>query len=353
MTPEQRFARWIRAAAVSFALLFAYFVVADLMMPLTPQARAMREITQVAPELSGRVIEVAVENHSRVRKGDLLFRLDPEPFHIAVEKAQLTLEQVQRDNARLEASLAAARAELQAAEADARELARERDRLRALIDSHAVSQQLLDQTAAAYETAAAKVAAARASVEELRVQRGETGPDNLQLRRAGNNLADARLDLERTEVRASRDAVVSNLQLEAGDYAAVGGPVLALVGNELDITADFREKSLRHLRPGDLALVTFDASPGRIFAAHATSIDAGVRDGQLPANGQLVDIPTSSRWVRDAQRLRLHLALEAVPSPIPVSGARATVQLIPSDHPIAAFFARLQIHLISLLHYVY
>lgn len=353
MTPEQRFARWIRVAAVGFALLFAYFVVADLMMPLTPQARAMREITQVAPELGGRVVEVTVENHSQVKKGDLLFRLDPEPYRIAVEKAQLALEQVQRDNARLDASLAAARAELRAAGADARELARERERLQALIAGHTVSQQLLDQTVADYETATAKVEAARASVDELRVQRGETGPDNLQLRRARNNLADAELDLARTEVRAGRDAVVSNLQLEAGDYAAAGSPVLVLVGNELDITADFREKSLRDLQPGDLALVSFDASPGRIFAARATGIDAGVRDGQLPADGQLVDIPTSSRWVRDAQRLRLHLALETTPSRMPASGARATVQLIPSDHPIAAFFARLQIQLISLLHYVY
>lgn len=353
MTPEQRFSRWVRLASVTFAILFVYFVVADLVMPLTPQARAMREITQVAPELSGRVVEVAVKNHSRVQKGDILFRLDPEPFRIAVEKAQLALEQVQRDNARLDASLSAARAKLRAAEADAQKLARDRTRMAALIANHTVSQQLFDQISTAYETAQAQVEAARASVDELRVQRGDTGAGNLRLRQARNDLADARLDLRRTTVRAGRDAIVSNLQLQAGDYATSGGAVLVLVGSDLDVTADFREKSLRDIQPGDLALVSFDASPGRIFTARATGIDAGVRDGQLLANGQLVDIPTTNRWVRDAQRLRLHLALEEMPSPMPASGARATVQLIPKDHPIAAAFARLQIHLISLLHYVY
>ena len=353
MTPEQRFSRWVRLASVTFAILFVYFVVADLVIPLTPQARAMREITQVAPELSGRVVEVAVQNHSRVQKGDILFHLDPEPFRIAVEKAQLALEQVERDNARLDASLTAASAKLRAAEADAQKLARDRTRMAALITNHTVSQQLFDQISTAYETAQAQVEAARASVDELRVQRGDTGAGNLRLRQARNDLADARLDLRRTTVRAGRDAIVSNLQLQAGDYATSGGAVLVLVGSDLDVTADFREKSLRDIQPGDLALVSFDASPGRIFAARATGIDAGVRDGQLLADGQLVDIPTTNRWVRDAQRLRLHLALEEMPTPMPASGARATVQLIPKDHPIAAAFARLQIRLISLLHYVY
>ncbi|MFD1216628.1 MULTISPECIES: HlyD family secretion protein [Microbulbifer] len=353
MNPEQHFSRWIKIASTAFAVLFVYFVVADMAMPLTPQARAMREINQVAPEVSGKVIAVAVKSHSQVQRGDVLFQLDPEPYRIAVERAELAVEQAKRDNARLDASIDAAKAALRAASADADELAQEHRRLGTLIADHTVSQQQLDRTAAAHAAAISKVDSAKAKLSALRLERGDAGEENLQLRQAHNQLAEARLNLARATVRATQDGVVSNLQLEPGDYAAAGSPALVVVGNTLDITADFREKSLRNVRSGDQALISFDAIPGRIFTATANGIDAGVRDGQLLANGQLVDIPSSNRWVRDAQRLRLHLALVSELDALPASGARATVQLIPEGHPVAAFFAHMQIRLVSLLHFLY
>ena len=70
-------------------------------------------------------------------------------------------------------------------------------------------------------------------------------------------------------------------------------------------------------------------------------------------NGQLSEPETSNRWVRDAQRMRIHVMLdEALPKPLP-TGARATVQLYNSEGPFARFFSGMQIHLVSLLHYVY
>lgn len=70
-------------------------------------------------------------------------------------------------------------------------------------------------------------------------------------------------------------------------------------------------------------------------------------------NGQLSEPETSNRWVRDAQRMRIHVALdEALPKHLP-TGARATVQLYNSEGPFARFFSGMQIHLVSLLHYVY
>ncbi|GAB2784177.1 HlyD family secretion protein [Halomonas shantousis] len=353
MTPDQRFARWVRLAIALFAVLFAYFVVADLFMPLTPQARAMRQVTQVAPELSGRVVEVDVSSNAHVEAGDVLFRLDPEPYRIAVEKADLALEEAAQQNARLDASLAAARADLTAARADAEELAQEQRRVKRLLQNNSISRQKYDQVVADYRAAEAAVEAAEASIHELEVQRGESGEDNLLVRQARNALANAQLNLRRTTVRAEHAGKVGNLQLEEGAYAQAGVPVMALVGEALDIVADFREKSLRHVDAGDSVRVSFDALPGAVFEARVVSIDAGVREGQQLANGQLTDIPTSDRWVRDAQRLRLHAALEETLPTSPASGARATVQLLPEDHPLIGWFARLQIRLVSLMHYIY
>ncbi|PLP25353.1 HlyD family secretion protein, partial [Klebsiella michiganensis] len=136
-------------------------------------------------------------------------------------------------------------------------------------------------------------------------------------------------------------------------YATAATPLLALVSNQTDIVADFREKSLRHTGVNTDAAVVFDALPGKVFPAHVTSSDAGILAGQEEVNGQLSQPEQSTRWVRDAQRMRIHIALdEPLDKPLP-TGARATVQLYNSDGPFARTFAGAQIHLVSFLHYVY
>lgn len=357
MTPEQRFARWVRVAIVLFVLLFVYFIVADTFMPATPQARALRQVTRVAPEVGGRVVAVNVDNNQRVAAGDVLFRIDPEPFRLAVAKAELAVQQARRENAELAAELAAARADLAAARSDAREAARESRRVRTLIERGSISRQRHDEVVASARSAQAGVDAAQARVHSLEVQRGAEGDANLRLRQARNALASAELDLQRATVRAAQSGRISNLQLQPGDYATAGSPVMANVGDRVDIVADFREKSLRHVEPGDRAWVAFDAWPGTVIPARVASRDAGVSAGQIAADGNLADIPTTDRWVRDAQRLRLHLRLDLetgqeLPA-MPASGARATVQLRPVDNPLAAGLARVQIALFSALHHVY
>ncbi|WP_069383638.1 HlyD family secretion protein [Halomonas caseinilytica] len=353
MSPDQRFARWVRAAIVAFCVLFIYFVLADTYMPMTPQARVLRPVVQVAPEVDGRVKAVAVENNQHVEQGDVLFGIDREPYELALHEARLAREAVNRDNTLIEADLAEARANLESARSTADELKSERRRAESLLERQGISRQRFDQIVADEREARAAVEAARARIRYLTVKLGESGDGNLQLRQADNDIEQAELDLSRTLVRAERAGAVSNLQLREGDYVTRGQPVLALVGNRLDLVADLREKSLRHVREGEPARVVFDALPGEVFAARVVSREAGVRAGQIMADGSLADIPTTDRWVRDAQRVRLHLEVEDPPHPLPVSGARATVQLLPEANPLASLFGGLQVHLMSWLHYVY
>ena len=353
MTPDQRFTRWVKIALAAFLLLFVYFLLADSFMPMTPEARAMRPVTRIAPELSAPVSEVVVRDHQRVEAGDVLFRLNPEPFQLALNQAQLNREQAEQENARLTAELAAARASLASAQATYEERSGERRRAEALLGRQGISRQQYEQQVAAEHTARAAVASARAQIDSLEVQLGEEGEANLRLRQANNALEKAELDVARTDVRAREAGEVTNLQLQPGDYVQAGQPAVALVASEVDVVADFREKSLRHIAPGDEAKVVFDALPGHIFAGHVRAFDAGVREGQQAADGQLVDIPTSDRWVRDAQRVRIHVVLDEPLEELPTSGARATVQLVPGGHALAKPFAWLQANLISWLHYVY
>lgn len=353
MTPDQLFARWVRASLVVFAVAFGYFLAADLWMPLTPQSRVMHTVVPVAPQVSGQVDEVRVSNNQHVAAGEVLFSIDPRPYQLAVRQAQLALEAAEQDNSGYDASLSAAEAEVRAAQIKAGELAREQQRLATLVASHNVSQQQYEQAQAGYQAAQASLSSARARAEQLRVQRGLTDEDNLRLRQARNNLERAELNLSYTQVRAPSDGVISNLQLQAGAYASAGNALAALVSDEADVIADFREKSLVHMGRGEAADVVFDALPGRVFVAHVTAMDAGTQQGQLLADGRLAAPETSDRWVRDAQRQRIHLQLESpeVLSQLP-SGARATVQLYPVGG-LAKLLGSIQIHLLSLIHYIY
>ena len=225
--------------------------------------------------------------------------------------------------------------------------------MQSLLERGSVSRQRVEAVSADAQAGEAAVKAAEAKVHALQVQRGDDGEDNLLLRQARNALAEAELDVRRTTVHAEQSGYVSNLQLNAGDSVSAGSPVLATVGDRLDIVADFREKSLRHMGPGDKAWIAFDARPGEEYPARIASIDAGVRDGQLLPDGNLAHIPQTDRWVRDAQRIRVHLRLDSPLQALPPTGARATVQLAPEDNPVARVLARLQVALLSMLHHVY
>ena len=354
MTPEQKFARWVRVSIASFLLMFVYFIVADIWIPLTPDSTVMRVVSPVSARVSGYVAQVYVHNNSQVKKGDLLFELDRTPFINRVEAAQIALRQAHLTNQQLDAQIAASQASLTSAQLTARNDKATFDRYQRLSTTQNVSQQDLDKVHTAWQSSEQAVSNLQANIRALHIQRGDRDDGhNVTLQKYQNALEEAQLNLGWTQIRAEADGTISNLQLSPGWYASAGSAALALVSNNTDIVADFREKSLRHTKPGTDAAVVFDALPGQVFHARVTSRDAGILAGQEAVNGELSQPETSNRWVRDAQRMRIHVVLdEPLAQPLP-TGARATVQLYNSEGPFAHFFSGLQIHLVSLLHYVY
>ncbi|MBJ9326803.1 HlyD family secretion protein [Citrobacter amalonaticus] len=354
MTPEQKFARWVRVSIAAFLAIFAWFIVADIWIPLTPDSTVMRSVTPVSSRVSGYVSHVYVQNNSTVKKGDLLYELDPTPFINKVEAAQIAFAQARLSNQQLDAQIASARANLRTAEYTARNDKLTFDRYQRLSAMQNVSQADLDRVRTTWQTSEQSVTALHANIQNLLIQRGEREDShNVTLQKYRNALEEAQLNLAWTKVRAETDGTVSNLQLNAGLYATAATPLLALVSNQTDIVADFREKSLRHTRVNTDAAVVFDAMPGKVFRARVTSSDAGILAGQEEVNGQLSQPEQSTRWVRDAQRMRIHVTLsEPLDKPLP-TGARATVQLYNSEGPFARTFAGAQIRLVSWLHYVY
>ena len=353
-TPDQAFARYVKLALVAFAVCFIYFVVADIRMPMTPQARVYHQVTQISPQLNGPIIKVLVSNNQHVEKGQVLFEIDDTPYNIALEKAQIKLANVAQENAQIDAQVDAMKARIAAATAILVERKSEYQRLNTLIESNVVSQQDVDKANAQLQSAEADLSALKAELNLQIVARGERGERNLKYREARNALNRAELNLAYTRIKAPHEGIMANMQVTKGTYAKQSVPLASVVDNKLDLVADFREKSLTSVEKGVRAKVVFDAIPGKVFAAQVEDLEAGVSDGQLSANGKLAAVEKSNRWVRDAQRQRVHISLdesEALLNRL-TSGARATVQIVPNS-PIESFVANVQIRFISLLHYVY
>jgi len=353
MTPEQQFSRWVKFTLILFIAMFGYFLVADIWFPQTPESTVMRVVTPVSSRAPGYVTHIYVHNNSHVKKGELLYQIDPRPYQNQVDAARIAYQQATLDNQQIDAQINATRAKIRAAELDTQNSARDYQRYQTLDHKQLISRQALDTAYTTWQTNLQTVENLKAVLNQLVISRGNRDNSNVTLRKYQNMLEDAELNLSYTKVRADSDGVVSNLQLKEGWYANAGVAAMALVNNTPDIIADFREKSLTHTHVGTRADIVFDALPGKVFSATVVSRDAGVMAGQQDINGYLAAPQESNRWVRDAQRMRIHLALkENQPLDLP-AGARATVQLYNSGNGISSLLGRLQIHIISILHYVY
>ncbi|TMM46337.1 HlyD family secretion protein [Colwellia ponticola] len=354
MTPDEKFTRYVKRSLIGFFLIFIYYLVADIFLPVTPQARVYHPVVQISPQISGQVTNVLVKNNQAVQAGDVFFVIDQLPYKLAVEQARLMLDDAELQNKRLDTNIKAIEAKISAAKAMQHEQTLLKQRSEKLYQQNAISEQVLESIRANFEVSKANEAALEAQLAEAVLARGELGKQNLAIRHAANQLAQAELNLSYTQVRALSDGVVANLQLLDGAYAVAGKPLLAVVSKKADLIADFREKSLLNMKLGSLAKVVFDSRPGEVFDAKIVTFEAGVSTGQLNADGLLTTPETSNRWVRDAQRQRIHLALldhATLISNMP-SGARATVQLLP-ESVIGQWFGSLQIRVISWLHYIY
>ena len=354
MTPDQKFARYVKVSLVGFIVVFFYYIVADVWLPVTPQARVYHPVVQISPQINGRVTDVLVSNNQAVKAGDVLFEIDKNTYQLALEQAQLALDDAKLQNKRLDTNVKALEAQISAANAKLHEQQLLKNRGETLYKQNSISEQELESIRANFAASQSNLAAFEAQLAEAVLARGDSGQNNLALRHAANQLAQAELNLSYTQVRALSDGVVANLQLLEGAYAVAGKPLLAIVAKKADLVADFREKSLLNMQPGSLAKVVFDSRPGQVFDAKIETFEAGVSDGQLSANGLLSTTETSNRWVRDAQRQRIHLVL---PNNIQLinnmpSGARATVQLLPQS-AVGQWLGTVQIRFISWLHYIY
>ncbi|MFM0688139.1 HlyD family secretion protein [Paraburkholderia strydomiana] len=235
--------------------------------PWTRDGRVRAEIVNVAPDVSGAVVDLPVKDNQMVRKGDLLMQIDPSHYEIAVEQAQ--------------AAVAARKAELQMRRDDAKR--------RADLDSLVVSKENQEN---ATHTASAAEAAYQQALAALDA---------------------AKLNLARTRVVSPVDGYVTNLNVFRGDYATAGAAKLAIVdSHSFWVYGYFEETKLPHVHIGDKAEVRLMS--GGTLEGHVESISRGIYDRDNPQSRELLaDVNPTFNWVRLAQRVPVRVRIDSVP----------------------------------------
>ena len=354
--PADPLRRWTVAILIVFVLLFGWTLVADRLTPYTSDANVRTFVVRNAPEVSGKVIEVAVRDNQIVRAGDLLYRIDQTAFRIAVERAEAKLAAAGQAVGASTAAVDAAQARLVEEIAQRTNIRDQAARVFELVRLGVYPIARRDKARSELDEAEAQVKNAQASLEQARQTLGPQGADNPQIRDALAALEQARLDLTHTTLLAPGDGAITNLQLNIGQFATAGQPALTFLDVRMVwLQAFLRENSLEYVTPGTRAEVVLEVLPGRVLPARVESVGWGVGEGDIDSTTGLPKARQSGGgWLAPAQRFPVQLAFESAGGP-PQGvryNSRASVIIYTGDYSLANALAWLWIRLIALMTYV-
>ena len=356
--PPSPMRKVILIALGTLLVLFIYHVLADRFTPYSSQARVETFMTQIAPEVAGDVLEVGVKDNGAVRKGQVLFRIDPEPYELAVRSAEANLEVALQGADVSVADVASARAQLRKQSVDLSANRKLGKIVTDLVNKNALAETNEIRSDAEIGKTAADLSRAEADLRKAQANLGAPGFANPKVKQAVAGLEQARLNLRMTTVVAPTDGVVTNLRLAPGQYVGPGQPLLSfLERGPRWITADMRENQLGNVKPGQDVTVALDLLPGKLFHGRVHSIGWGVSQGDEAPTGQLAAQPADQGWLRDPQRFPVRIQVlpdEAKNAGIDVgrSGAQANVIIFANDGSIMNPIGRLWIKIVALMSYL-
>jgi multidrug resistance efflux pump len=308
--------------------------------------------------VAGDVLEVNVKDNGTVRKGQLLFRIDPEPYDIARRSAEANLAVALQGADVSVADISAARAQIAKQRADLAASRELNSIVTNLVSKHALAETQGIRSRADTAKTVADLSRAEADLRKAIANLGEPGMRNPKVRQAIAALDGASLDVRNTRIVAPADGIVTNLRLAAGQYVAPGQPLLSfLESGPRWISADMRENQLGNVRPGQEVMIALDVMPGKLFHGRVSSVGWGVSQGDEAPNGQLSTMPKEQGWVRDPQRFPVRILLlpdEGHDARIDAgrSGAQANVIIFTSDRSIMNPIGRIYMKLIALFSYL-
>ncbi|EOA9033575.1 MULTISPECIES: HlyD family secretion protein [Vibrio] len=348
---KENFYKYAIYTVFSAAALFsAFLVTSDNVSPFTTQATLHRNVATIAPEVSGVITDVMVNNGELVEKGQPLFAIDASSYQLKVAQAKAELRQARESDSAKWQQLAAAKQTQSQREFEYHNAKQKLTRNQKLRNKGLATEQELDDAITNTQVASSAVEAANAEVKRIEAELS-TQDRTAAIELAEAKLASAELDLSHTQIVAQTEGVVTNLQLQSGSYITQGTASLLLVDEaHAWISADFNEKGIDKLTNGREVLVSFDALPGKVFSGEVSSQERAIYDTNN-ANGQLSSVTNDTRWIREQQKVRTRITVNEL-DPSMISGSRASV-IVESGNPIMDVIGSAWIHLVAMFRYIY
>ena len=331
-SPKRRWLRWVLLAlgpvvAIGLGL---HLYLAGGRFVTTDNAYVQAEKLNISTDVSGTVVEVAVRESQRVEAGQVLFRLDDEPYRIVLAGAEAQLLSARNEIAALQASYREKLAEIRQAELDIAYWEREFGRQSELGERRIASQSKVDEMRRNVDVSRQKIAALRQQAQAALAQLGGD-PDQpvekqARFRAAQAQVEKAQRDLRRTVVTAPMAGVATNVEkLQGGQYLSAAQAAFSLVSTtQVWVEGNPKETDLTHLKPGDPAKITVDTYPGREWKAVVASVSpaTGAEFSLIPAQN------ASGNWVKVVQRVPVRLKVDVPEGAPPLrSGMSAEISI--------------------------
>ncbi len=290
----------------------------------TDNAYVQQDMVSVSPDVSGRIVAVNVRENQPVKAGDLLFRIDPEPYRIALAEAEAELAEARVRVSTMRSDVQSAGIDIGGAREGVAFARQEYDRQAALMDRGFTTRASFQNAQHALTDAQTRLQAALSGASKAQSALGSgggSGPAAVQTAMAKRDKA--ALNLARTEVRAPRDGLVSQTdRLQVGQITPSGVPALSIVaGSGAWIEANYQETDLDQMAVGQPVAIHLDAYPSLKVQGRVASIGAGTGSefSLLPAQN------ANGNWVKVTQRVPVRIAIEGNPGRPMIAGLSADV----------------------------
>jgi multidrug efflux system membrane fusion protein len=323
----------IRLFVILIAILGGYLVWHNIeLCPRTDDAQILANTVGVAAQVGGTITEIHVVDNQKVKRGDLILKLDARPYEAEAARARAKLNLVRLEVNALEEQIKAAKATLHDRQAKAAYAIAHYERLKPLLEGNFASADRVQQAESEAESSAALVKEAEAAVVRAENLYGEYSGKNTRIEEAEAELRNAELRLSYCKVFASCDGYITNLKIAPGSYAATGEQLFTIVDSSIwYVMANFREIDIQRVRRGQSAKVFLMAhnliAVDGIVQGIARGVfpEVGASKNRAAGEGVLSVVPPTFDFVQLATRFPVRIVLQSKEQPDFRLGAKAAV----------------------------
>ncbi len=271
----------------------------------TDDAYVEAHMVQVAPKVTGQIIELNVEDNQRIKEGDVVAVIDKDDYRIRFEQADADYQKELANQKVAKANFSAVQSEIAVAKADL-------DRYKKLYESGAVSKQTLDNAQTRYDS----VSARKTTVEESILSNGQNKVADANLKSLKAKRDKAELDLRNTEVIAPQSGIVTNKKAEKGAYVGTGSPLFVIVPDEVWVVANYKESQVGNMKEGQPVEIRVDAYPDKVFKGKIDSIQraSGAKSSLFPPENAV------GSFVKIVQRIPVKIVFDE-----PIDSSKYTI----------------------------